>query len=121
MDSVQSDTRLCTVGAAKDSTCEPEAGANTMKCTLVDDLMGDRSTRCPKKSGRTSAEVLRAEANLLWHSGLPISSRLEFIRNHMEPCMSQNWPVGIQAMLMCCVYLGGRVRKYLRKIHCSRA
>ena len=28
-------------------------------------------------------------------------ARLRFSRNHMEPCMSQNWPVGIQAMLMC--------------------
>ena len=72
-----------------------------MKCTMIDGLMGDWSTRCPKKSGRTSAEVLRAEVDCLWHSGLPISSRLKFSRNHMEPCMSQNWPVGIQAMLMC--------------------
>ena len=28
-------------------------------------------------------------------------ARLRLSRNHMEPCMSQNWPVGIQAMLMC--------------------
>ena len=121
MDSGQPDTRLCTVGAAIDSTCEPEAGANTMKCTMIDGLMGDWSTRCPKKSGRTSAEVLRAEVDCLWHSGLPISSRF---KNQPEPYGTVHEPE-----LACRhpghadvrVHLGGRVTKYLRKIHCSRA
>ena len=74
VNSVQLDTRLRTADAAIEISLEAVAGASVMTCTMVDDVMGDRSSRCPKKSISASAEVLRAEINCLWHSVLPTFS-----------------------------------------------
>ena len=84
----------------------------------------DASYMCPKKSGRSLAEVLRAEVNRLWHSVLPTSSKRDPLEIQPESCGTVHEPE-----LACRhpghasvrVHLGGRVTNYLQKNHCSRA